>query len=195
MKYAAIIIDPPWEYGNPRALVGNGGRGSAGASKIIQADVSQHYDTMTLKELRRLDIPAAENCLLFMWVTNPFLCDGSGARLVKKWGFAPKTVITWAKVKSDGFKPSMKTGHWFRSASEHVIFAVRGKVKRPDDFPAIPTWFSSCRLPHSVKPEHIHEYAELAMPDGPYLEMFARRVRPGWDLWGDQAPNQKDDRL
>ena len=188
MRYAAIIIDPPWEYDSPRALVGNGGRGSVGAEAIAQVDVSGHYETMSLSTIRHLTIPAADNCLLFMWVTNPFLCDGSGPEIVKSWGFTPKTVLTWAKVQSDGVTPSMKVGHWFRSASEHVIFAVRGKVKRPDVFPALPTWFPASRLSHSMKPDRIHEYAEQAAPQGPWLEMFARRSRSRWDLWGNQAP-------
>lgn len=188
MKYRAIITDPPWQYGSPRALVGNGGRGSDGAERIVQADVTSQYKTMSLQELMALSIPAADNCLLFMWVTNPFLCDGSGPSVVKSWGFTPKTVITWAKMQSDGKTPSMKTGHWFRSASEHVIVAVRGHVPRPGDFPALPTWFGFKRLTHSVKPDIIHEYAELAVPGGPYLEMFARRARSGWDAWGDEVP-------
>lgn len=192
--YSAIIADPPWEYGSPRALVGNGGRGSEGAEKIVQADVSVHYDTMPLSAIKALKIPAQKDCLLFMWVTNPFLCDGSGPDVVRAWGFEPKTVVTWAKVHAaDGLTPSMKTGHWFRSASEHVIVGVRGAPKRPDNFPALPTWFANKRLPHSVKPEVVHEYAELAAPDGPWLEMFARRERAGWDLWGNQAPRKTED--
>ena len=186
MEYSAIISDPPWRYGSPRALVGNGGRGSHGASKIIQADVNQHYPTMTLDELKSLCIPASKNAILFMWVTNPFLCDGSGADVVKAWGFTPKTVLTWVKRKKDG-SPSMKTGHWFRSASEHLIFAVRGSIHRPQEYPALPTWFGTERMAHSVKPDRVHEIAEMITP-GPYLEMFARRARRGWDLWGNQAP-------
>lgn len=186
--YRAIIADPAWEYGSPRALVGNGGRGAEGAAAIVQADVSVHYPTMSLDAIKALHIPAASDCLLFMWVTNPFLCDGSGPDVVKAWGFTPKSVITWSKVQADGVSPSMKTGHWFRSASEHVIFAVKGSVKRPVGYPAFPTWFPAPRAPHSVKPDRIHEYAEACCPEGPWLEMFARRARPKWDLWGNQAP-------
>lgn len=187
-KYRVVLADPPWEYGNPRALVGVGGRGVP-KPEWTQVDVSKKYPTLSLDGLRSLSIPAADNALLFMWVTNPFLCDGSGAEVVRAWGFKPKTVITWGKVQSDGTSPSMKTGHWFRSASEHVIFAVRGKVPRPEGFPALPTWFPHARTPHSVKPDTIHKYAELACPEGPWLEMFARRGRPGWDVWGNQAPD------
>jgi N6-adenosine-specific RNA methylase IME4 len=188
MKFAAIIADPPWPYDSPRAIVGNGGRGSDGgrAAEIIQADVGQHYETMTLDNIKALDVPAAADALLFMWVTNPFLADGSGADVVRAWGFTPKTVLTWAKVQADGKTPSMKTGHWFRSASEHVIFATKGKVRRPEGFPALPTWQPHARMPHSVKPEYLYSYAEMAMPEGMWLEMFARRERAGWHSWGNE---------
>ena len=183
MSYAAIVADPPWQYGSPRALVGCIKKDG---TPSIQVDVDRQYPTMPLDEIKALSVPSADNCLLFMWVTNPFLCDGSGAEVVKSWGFIPKNLLTWAKVQADGKTPSMKTGHWFRSASEHVIVAVKGDIRRPDDFPALPTWFASGRLPHSVKPDIIHEYAEKAAPKGPWLEMFARRPRPGWAVWGNE---------
>lgn len=192
-RYPAIIADPPWQYDSPRALVGNGGRGAEGAAEIIQADVSDHYGTMSIEELRALSIPATQNSVIFMWTTNPFLCDGTASALVKAWGFTPKTVLTWAKTKAGEHTPSMKTGHWFRSASEHVIFAVKGAVKRPTGFPAIATWFPHVRLPHSVKPERVHEFAEAVCPDGPWLEMFARRARRGWDTWGNGIAAKSDD--
>lgn len=184
--YPVIVIDPPWEYDNPRAIVGNGGRGSKGASRIIQTDVTTHYSTMSIERLKKLKLPASKNCLLFMWVTNIFLANGEGSDLVRSWGFNPKTVLTWSKVKIDGITPSMKSGHWFRGASEHVIFGMKGRVHRPDDYPALPTWFPNGRLPHSVKPDQIHEYAEAAYPDGPYLEIFARTKRKGWDVIGNE---------
>jgi N6-adenosine-specific RNA methylase IME4 len=188
--FAAIIADPPWRYGSPKALVGNGGRGSmnGAAAKIIQADVEDHYDTMSIEEIAALDVAGltAKNALLFMWITNPMLAEAAFVPIFKAWGFTPKSVLTWAKVKHGEFTPSMKTGHWFRSASEHVIFGVKGTPKRPWDYPAIPTWFAGERAPHSVKPERIHEIAESAI-DGPRLEMFARRPKPGWVTWGNEV--------
>lgn len=186
-SFAGILADPPWPYDSPRALVGNGGRAADGGRVVLmkQVDVDQHYQTMTLAEIKALPIPAQSNCLLFMWTTNPFLADGSAADVVRAWGFEPKTVLTWAKVQSDGKTPSMKTGHWFRSASEHIIFAVRGKVRRPENWPALPTWQPAPRLPHSVKPDVFYNWIERACP-GPYLELFARRTRPGWFSWGNE---------
>ena len=188
--FDVILADPPWRYGSPRAMVGTGGRGVLpGVENIVQVDVEGKYPTMTLAEICAIPVPSvcADNALLFLWVTNPFLADCAGARVVYEWGFKPVGVHTWAKAKEDG-TPSMKTGHWFRSASEHVIFATRGKVARPKDWEAIPTWFSTQRLPHSVKPDRFHRIAEQAIPGGRYLEMFARRAYPGWAVWGNEAP-------
>lgn len=193
--YRVVIADPAWSYNNPNALVGTGGRGATeNCSSIIQVNANQHYETMTVDAIKALPVSriAAADCLLFMWVTNPFLADGTGVEVVKAWGFKPITILTWAKIKvgvnpdEDQIEPSMKTGHWFRSASEHVIFGIRGNVRRPSGFPAFPTWHPNRRLPHSVKPKWIHEIAEQAS-QGPYLEMFARSRRPGWDVWGNQV--------
>jgi len=43
----------------------------------------------------------------------------------------------------------------------------------------------SPNLRHSRKPASIYEYAE-ALP-GPRVELFARRSRDGWDVWGNEV--------
>jgi N6-adenosine-specific RNA methylase IME4 len=42
------------------------------------------------------------------------------------------------------------------------------------------------KMAHSQKPEAFLDLIERVSP-GPYLELFARRNRLGWDTWGDQA--------
>ena len=199
MTFDVIMADPPWPYDSPRALVGNGGRGSDGgkAAAIIQADVGQHYDVMTVKQIKALSVAglASKNALLFLWITNPFLAAGIGTEVARAWSFKPFTVVTWAKIKRDVplIEPSMKTGHWFRSASEHIIVCSRGKVPRPEDWPALPTWMpegeveGSPRAPHSVKPDVFYARAAAAVPGGNYLELFARRPRKGWSVWGNEV--------
>lgn len=196
MKFAAVMADPPWSYDSPRAIVGNGGRGSDGgkAALIIQADVTQHYETMDLEAIKALPVAKhmLDDSLLFLWTTNAYLADGKAAEVVKAWGFKPKTVITWAKTKAGTEdSPSMKMGHWFRGASEHIIFGVRGAPKRPDGMPAIPTWLPHGRMPHSVKPDLFYETVQKVCP-GPYLELFARRARPGWSVWGNEVESTFD---
>lgn len=189
-NYSIIMADPPWQYDSPRAIVGNGGRGGEGAAAIIQADVEAHYSTMTLDEIKamRVQALAAKDACLFLWTTNPFLADGSAADVVRAWGFKPKSVVTWAKVQADGRTPSMKTGHWFRSATEHIIFATRGAPRRGDAFPALPTWQPHARLPHSRKPDLFYEIAER-FSTGRCIELFARGAprTSRWDVWGNEA--------
>jgi N6-adenosine-specific RNA methylase IME4 len=61
-----------------------------------------------------------------------------------------------------------------------------------DDYAAAPskrwdtTWFSWKRGAHSQKPEAFLDLVEQTSP-WPYLELFARRQRLGWDTWGDEA--------
>jgi N6-adenosine-specific RNA methylase IME4 len=185
-KYSSIIADPPWAYRTSKALVGNGGRGFGGEG-VLQVGVDNHYPSLTTDSLCSMGVAALcrPDATLFLWTTNSFLANGDATRVVTAWGFTPKTVLTWAKCKEDG-SPSMKTGHWFRGATEHVIFATRGKPRRPEHWEAIPTWFPHTRMPHSVKPPLIHRYAEESMPRGPWLELFARRPFPGWDTWGNE---------
>lgn len=191
--FDVIMADPPWPYKSPRALVGNAGRGSDGgrAARMIQVDVSQHYDVMTVEQIKALPVAqvAKKDSLLFLWTTNPFLADGIAVEVVRAWGFTPKSILTWAKVQADGRTPSMKTGHWFRSASEHMIFAVRGKVRRPADFEAMPTWRPVKRGPHSQKPDAFYVMAEKTIPQGDYLEMFARCPprNQRWTVWGNEV--------
>jgi N6-adenosine-specific RNA methylase IME4 len=198
LTYRVIMADPPWQYSNPRALVGNGGRGIDGGrvKQMTQVDVESHYSTLSVAQISAIpvaDLADSTGCMLFLWVTNPFLVDGSGPAVLKAWGFKPKSVLTWAKTQSDDETPSMKTGHWFRSASEHCLVGIRGKLQRPSTFPPLPTWQPHRRIGrHSAKPCVFHEYAEKAVPEGPWLELFARGVRDGWDAWGNQTSNSID---
>ena len=177
--YSVIMADPPWRYSNPRAIV-------AGGPGATQVDVESQYGTMPLGEIRALPVTglATKDAFLFLWTTNPFLADGSAASVVSAWGFRPKTVITWAKTRASDGSPSMSVGHWFRSASEHIIFAVRGSPRRPAGFPALPTWQPHGRLGHSVKPDAFYALAERFAGDGRCLEMFARRSPRSrrWDV-------------
>ena len=129
-KFKTILADPPWPYNSPRAVVGNGGRGSQNgkAANIIQTDVLDHYNVMSLKDIKELPISelVEDNAHLYLWTTNSFMVEAH--EVARAWGFKPKTIITWAKIKKDR-TPSMKNGYWYRSATEHVLFAVRGRTR------------------------------------------------------------------
>ena len=184
MRYATVVADPPWQYSD------RGGPSSSkehrpNSSGTLGGTCSSHnrYGSMSMRELEQIPVPewADQNSHLYLWTTNAFISEAHS--LAKAWDFEPKTVLTWGKVKPDG-SASMKMGHYYRGATEHVIFCVRGRLKLIGDATR-PTLFLSPRLGHSVKPDWFYSLVEEQSP-GPRLEMFARRSREGWDGWGDQ---------
>lgn len=180
--FATIAADPPWPYDNvdgPRATAEH----RPNSWNTACTGSAPRYGSMSIAELCALPVPAQANSHLYLWTTNSFVVEAH--EVARAWGFKPKTLITWGKMKSDG-TPSMKAGYYFRGATEHVLFCVRGKLRLAG--PASPTLFLSPRLAHSVKPEWFYGVVEQQSP-GPYLEMFARKTRLGWSSWGNQVPD------
>lgn len=184
MQYGTIMADPPWPYHSPQAVVGNAGRGKYKIEEMTQVNVLQHYSCMSIEELKNLPVlkHVADNAHLYLWTTNSFLVEAH--EIARSWGFIPKTLLTWIKTQhAEPSKPSMKTGYWYRSATEHILFAVRGKQRLLGK--CRPTAYLLPRLPHSVKPDFFYDLIEEQSP-GPYLELFARRSKSGWDRWGNE---------
>lgn len=89
----------------------------------------------------------------------------------------------WHKLGSPGM------GFHFRSNTEHVLFGVRGEITIPTHLRQ-PTLFAARKGAHSAKPDRFYEMVERVSP-GPYLELFSRRRRYGWDVWGHEAPTEQ----
>ena len=64
------------------------------------------------------------------------------------------------------------------------LLASKGHPKRVGR--AVPRLLVSPKREHSRKPDDVYERIE-ALVDGPYLEMFSRSDREGWDCWGLEA--------
>jgi N6-adenosine-specific RNA methylase IME4 len=135
---------------------------------------------MTTADIAALPIAeqAEDDAHLYLWVTNPHLPEVWS--VMEAWGFRYVTLLTWHKLGPLGL------GHYFRGHTEHVLFGVRGRL------PISPerrerNHFAATRTRHSAKPDQFYEMVERVSP-GPYLELFARRRRYGWDVWGNEAP-------
>lgn len=175
-RYRTIVADPPWQYRNSR---GTQTRNRRGRNAITAAG---NYPTLTVDQISELDIPAADIAHLFLWTTVPLMFDRPGPRdVLEAWGFEYLTMLTWVKTGSPGL------GFHFRVETEHVLVGRRGgasipAARRPSNVIIAP------RRAHSAKPDAFYDRVEFAC-DGPYLEMFARRQRLGWDTWGNEALN------
>jgi N6-adenosine-specific RNA methylase IME4 len=181
-RYRTIVADPPWPYETSKS-----GRFAMPKPEkdIGQLGVeSMGYGVMEVAELCALQPPADDAAHLYLWTTNAFMVEAH--QIARAWGFRPKTILTWTKTYQDNpSRVSMKTGYYFRGATEHCLFSVRGSLKLQVS-EGLPTAYLWPRLPHSVKPDAFYDLVERASP-GPYLELFARRARFGWDYWGDES--------
>jgi N6-adenosine-specific RNA methylase IME4 len=180
VSYRTIVADPPWPYAGEV----KGTRHPTIDGSRLSAGVQVSYDTMSIAALCALRPIADGDAHLYLWTTNAFMVEAHD--VARAWGFTPKTILTWTKTHhGDASRVSMKTGYYFRGATEHCVFCVRGSL-RLQTTDGIPTGFLWPRLPHSVKPDAFYDLVEKASP-GPYLELFARRARFGWDYWGDES--------
>lgn len=181
--YGTIMVDPPWTYDGQ--WDGTSGWESKRHGFL---GAGSNYDTMSLEQLLALGIGqwAKPDAHLYLWATNAFLAEAH--QLADAWGFAQKTVVTWAKgrVAGDAFVHHIGPGHYFRNSTEHVLFCVRGHRARRLTRQNVPTLFIAPRGGHSEKPETFYDLVEELSP-GPYLDVFARREREGWDVIGNEV--------
>lgn len=140
----------------------------------------RHYPTMTLEDILALPVSewVADDAHLWLWGVNRLMEDAY--RVVRAWGFTPMSVLTWCK-------PGPGMGYYLRTNTEHCIFATRGRPMVPET-KAPSSWFQWPRRRHSEKPPEFFQLVETVSP-APRLEMFARMSRPGWDVWGNEAPD------
>ena len=161
--YGAILTDPPWDF----RTWSKKGKGR-----------SPTYDTMSFNELADLPVSdiAANDCALFMWVVDSHL--QTAVDLIQVWGFVYKTIgFIWVK-------PSIGLGYWTRKQAEICLLGTRGKPKRVNA--GISQVIKAPRREHSRKPDETYRCIE-ELVSGPYLEMFARQKRDGWESWGNEV--------
>jgi N6-adenosine-specific RNA methylase IME4 len=181
MKFATIYADPAWNF------VTYSDKG-AGRSP------EQHYQTMTVDDICALpiDAVAADDCALFMWAVDPRLPDA--LKVGATWGFEYKTVaFTWIKQVASRTQPSflpvdhnfhwhIGNGYWSRSNPEMCLLFTRGKPKRLSM--NVRQLLIAPVQEHSRKPDETYGRTEKLV-GGDYLELFARRTRPGWTSLGN----------
>jgi N6-adenosine-specific RNA methylase IME4/predicted DNA-binding transcriptional regulator AlpA len=163
--YGVIYADPPWLYNNPP--MGD-----------VARQNEQHYPTMPLDKIKALRIPAADDCVLFLWATVPLLPEA--IEVMRAWGFTYKSASTWVKDKAG-------TGYWVRGVVEHLLIGRRGDVPSPAPGDQFPGFIEAPRGRHSEKPDIFAEEIVRLYPNVPRLEMFARAPHFDWDSWGNEV--------
>lgn len=187
--YRCILADPPWHFLARTALqVGNW---------TSRRDAEKHYRVMGVDDIAAMPVKelAAKDAHLFMWTTGP--CLRQSFEVMEAWGFRYSAVaFTWVKLKRS-FNPSqlrfvptadcdlhVGLGLTTRKNAEFCLLGRRGNAKR--NAKDVREIIMEPVREHSRKPDAVHARIER-YADGPYLELFARQRRPGWDSWGNEV--------
>jgi N6-adenosine-specific RNA methylase IME4 len=182
--YGAILVDPPWPFATWSHV---GLAGDRWQERRAERSREPPYRTMTVEDIGALPVAgvAAPDCALFLWVVQTQL--PAALAVIERWGFVFKSVaFGWIKGVDEGIDTVVPigTGYWTRAGLEQCWLATRGHPRRlAADVRQV---IIEPRREHSRKPDCVHERIERLVA-GPYLELFARRERPGWTTWGDEC--------
>lgn len=186
MQLARVIVaDPAWLFGD--SLPGNG----RGASKHYgclpttgQAGLVGLGEEFDLTDVKLP--PLAPDCLLFMWRVASMQAEA--LRLGRAWGFGePKSELVWVKKTRHG-KRFMGMGRYVRMEHEVCLIFARGRGASLIQDHGVRSTFEAPVGRHSEKPDAFYELVERLVPGGPFVEMFARKPRPGWICVGNELP-------
>lgn len=171
-----LCADPPWQFGDKLTMAATK-RGSG-----------SNYSTMSLEEVKAFQSPSpiADDALLFLWSVAAMKQEA--LEVMRAWGFAPKSEIVWVKTSGPVQLHAMPKlafgmGRYVRNCHETCLIGRRGKAKV--QCRSVRSVFFAPAGRHSAKPEAFYDLVEKLSP-GPYVELFARRQRPGWRCFGDE---------
>lgn len=173
-KYQIIYADPPWTFKT---------WSSKGKEK---KSAENHYPCMDKPDIQRLPVQniAADDCVLFLWVTFP--CLQEGLDLINAWGFQYKTCgFVWIKRNKKSNSCFWGLGYWTRSNAELCLIATKGHPKRicKNVHQIVDTRVRE----HSRKPDEVRERIVKLCGNLPRIELFAREKFDGWDAWGNEV--------
>lgn len=162
-EYKCIVADPPWNETG-------GGKCKRGADRHYSLlKTSQIFDVM--RQFLNVLHPA-DDCIMWLWYTDNYLIDA--ITVAEQLDFRYVRTLIWCKSGRFGL------GQYLRGAHEGCLLCVRGHALKLIKNKSTPSVIHAPKTRHSEKPEAFFSTARQ-LCEGPYLELFARTRRPGWD--------------
>ena len=168
-KYQIIVIDPPWQIKKV-------------THKARPNQTEMDYPMMSIQEIAALEIEklAGDRCWCFLWTTQKYLF--SSKDILEKWGFKHLLTMVWEKTY--GRSAGMPL-FGFRWNAEFILVGHNHKIEMWPKRPLIKAVFAAENIRHSQKPDKF--YADIEPLGIPRIDLFARRKRKGWDVWGNEV--------
>lgn len=169
-KYEIIVVDPPWPV---KKLT----------HKARPNQTTMDYSVMSVDEIKQLPIGglAGNECWCFLWATQKFLFDAK--TVLEAWGF--KLLLTMVWEKTYGKSAGMPL-FGFRWNGEFILVGYKQKPVLWPKRKLIPAVFQAENIRHSQKPDLFYKRLEPLAETR--IDIFARRRRQGWDVWGNEIP-------
>ena len=154
-----LVVDPAWGYNRTY---------DPDASRVANP-----YPSMSLQEIKNIDLPSSDNSVLWLWSTHAYLYDAKD--ILEHWGFEYKATLVWNKDK-------MGMGNWLRMQCEFCLLGIKGN----------PTYentkyrdiITEKGREHSRKPECFYDMVnDICI--GTKLDYFSREQRGGWYSYGN----------
>jgi len=166
-KYSVIYAAPPWQ--NDLADISN--------------RAGKHSYSLKVSDIKKMQVPAEDNAVLFMWATAPLLKEA--LEVMAAWGFKYKTSSVWDKKKAG-------LDFWFKGQHELLLVGVKGAFKAPEKVYMVSSVHREAEKDQSKKPVYYNEIIERMFPDEKYLEMFSNQpYNDKWAVWSSQQPSAK----
>ena len=168
-KYDLIVADPPWQIKKIKR-------------KARSSQKQMDYLTMPLEEIKALPVQdlAAKDAIIFMWTIQKYLFDARD--VLASWGFEYLCMGVWQKTY--GRSAGMPL-YGFQWNAEFIAVGYTGSLDLWPKRKLVPLCFQAENWRHSEKPSKFYETIEPL--GGSRIDLFARKQRPGWDVWGDEV--------
>ena len=163
--FGVVYADPPWRF---ETYSENG----------MDRSADNHYPTMSLNDIAALKVPAADDCVLYLWATVPMLPEA--LNVMEAWGFKYKSQIVWVKDR-------IGTGYWTRNQHEILLIGTKGGIPAPAQGSQPSSVINAPLGRHSQKPAIFAEIIESLFPATPKVELFCRSPRAGWSVYGNES--------
>jgi len=159
--YDVIVVDPPWPY--ETKYDPNGRR------------CASPYPEMSLEQIKMIELPAAEDCILWLWTTHKFMRYSFD--ILDIWGFRDVAIVTWVKDR-------IGLGAWLRSQTEYCIMAIKGNptIRLTNQTTVI----YGKQREHSRKPDEFYKMVD-SLCFGRKIDWFSREKREGWNQYGNET--------
>ena len=171
-----IVADPPWQF---RDSLPGPKRGAV-----------KHYNLMSTADIMVYELPEMhKDSRLFLWRVASMQEDA--LQVMRAWGYEPKAEIVWLKKTRHG-KRAFGMGHQVRNEHEVCLIGIKGhpmvhsRSIRSTFSVENPSWFDAKMGEHSEKPDEFYHIVKQLSP-GPYVELFGRKKRRGWKVFGDEV--------